>query len=210
MALITGPRRGRAAGGPRGSYDPDLTRKALVDSALALFGERGFHATSVQSIVDLANVTKGAYYHHFETKEDVLALIHDEYLDAMIQSLERAISSSDQPADQLRAVVREVVLNVSQFRSHVAVYFQERRYLKDGAGEETHRRRDAVEDAIAEIIRRGVADGVFTEEIDSRIAAFGVVGMTAWTYQWLGESGGLGVEAVADQFATMALRSIAV
>lgn len=210
MASTTGKRRGRAAGGPRGSYDPDLTRKALVDSALSLFGEKGFHATSVQSIVDHANVTKGAFYHHFETKEDVLALIHDEYLDAAIESLERAISSSDQPADQLRAVVREAVLNVARFRSHVAVYFQERRYLKGDTGEEIHRRRDAVEDAIAEIVRRGVAEGTFTTEIEPRIAVFGIVGMTAWTYQWLRESGSLDVETVADQFATMALRSLAV
>ncbi len=208
MATTTGRRRGRAAGGPRGSYDPDLTRKALVSSALDLFGEKGFHATSVQSIVDHANVTKGAFYHHFETKEDVLALIHDEYLDAAIESLEGALGSSDEPAEQLQAVVRAAVLIVAKFRSHVAVYFQERRYLTGDAGEGIHRRRDTVENAIREIIRRGVADGVFTKDIEPRIAVFGIVGMTAWTYQWLRPSGSLDVETVADQFATMALRSI--
>lgn len=208
MASPTGRRRGKAAGGPRGSYDPDLTRKALVDSALSLFGERGFHATSVQSIVDHASVTKGAFYHHFETKEDLLALIHDEYFDAMIESLEQAISSSDQPADQLRAVVRGAVLNVARFRSHVAIYFQERRYLKGDAGDEIHRRRDAVEEAIADIVRRGIAEGIFAEDVEPRIAVFGIVGMMAWTYQWLRGSGSLDVEAVADQLATMALRSV--
>ncbi len=210
MASTTGRRRGRAAGGPRGSYDPDLTRKALVDSALSLFGEKGFHATSVQSIVDHANVTKGAFYHHFETKEDVLALIHDEYLDSAIEGLEKALGSSEDPTEQLRAVVRESVLSVARFRSHVAVYFQERRYLKGDRGDEIHRRRNTVEDEIREIIRRGAADGVFTTEIAPRIAVFGIVGMTAWTYQWLRESGSLDVETVADQFATMALRSLAV
>lgn len=209
MASTTGRRRGRAAGGPRGSYDPDLTRKALVDSALSLFGERGFHATSVQSIVDHANVTKGAFYHHFETKEDVLALIHDEYLDSAVEGLEKALASSEDPTEQLRAVVRESVLSVARFRSHVAVYFQERRYLKGDRGEEIHRRRDTVEGAIAEIIRRGAADGVFAKDIDPRIALFGILGMTAWTYQWLRESGSIDVETVADQFATMALRGLA-
>lgn len=208
MASTTGRRRGRAAGGPRGSYDPDLTRKALVDSALALFGEKGFHATSVQSIVDHANVTKGAFYHHFETKEDVLALIHDEYLDAAIESLEEALASSDQPSEQLRAVIRSAVLIVARYRSHVSVYFQERRYLTGHAGHEIHERRGRVEQAIADIIRRGVAAGEFATDIDPRIAVLGVVGMSAWTYQWLRASGSMDVEVVADQLATMAFRSI--
>lgn len=209
MPTTTGRPRGRAASGPRGSYAPDLTRKALVDSALALFGEKGFHATSVQSIVDRAGVTKGAFYHHFDTKDDVLALIHDEYLDAAVEGLERALDSSEDPTEQLRAVVRESVLSVVRFHSHVAVYFQERRYLKGDRGDEIHRRRDAVEGAIAEIIRRGADDGVFAKEIDPRIAVFGIVGMTAWTYQWLRESGSIDVETVADQFATMALCGLA-
>ena len=55
----------------RGSQqrDPDGTRQALLGSALALFERLGYDATSVQQIVDDANRTKGAFYHHWESKE---------------------------------------------------------------------------------------------------------------------------------------------
>jgi AcrR family transcriptional regulator len=43
----------------------DATRSALLDSALALFAERGFAATSLDDVVREARVTKGALYHHF-------------------------------------------------------------------------------------------------------------------------------------------------
>jgi AcrR family transcriptional regulator len=43
----------------------DATRTALLDSAEALFAEKGFAATSLDEIVSAARVTKGALYHHF-------------------------------------------------------------------------------------------------------------------------------------------------
>ena len=43
----------------------DATRAALLDSALALFAERGFAGTSLDDVVAAARVTKGALYHHF-------------------------------------------------------------------------------------------------------------------------------------------------
>jgi AcrR family transcriptional regulator len=43
----------------------DDTRRALLDSAMELFTERGFAATSLDDVVRAARVTKGALYHHF-------------------------------------------------------------------------------------------------------------------------------------------------
>lgn len=44
----------------------DATRSALLESALRLFTERGFSATSLDDVVHDARVTKGALYHHFK------------------------------------------------------------------------------------------------------------------------------------------------
>lgn len=43
----------------------DATRSALIESALALFAEQGFAATSLDEVTRAARVTKGALYHHF-------------------------------------------------------------------------------------------------------------------------------------------------
>ncbi|MBS1887883.1 MAG: helix-turn-helix transcriptional regulator, partial [Actinobacteria bacterium] len=74
-ARATTRRRGRV------SRDPDGTRRALVETALGLFEAHGYAGTPVQRIVDQAGLTKGAFYHHFETKEDLLYEIHDEFID---------------------------------------------------------------------------------------------------------------------------------
>src|SRR3989338_7372311 len=52
----------------------------LVAAARGLFGERGFEAVTVDDIVAEAGMSKGAFYHHFGSKDDILEHVVDEIL----------------------------------------------------------------------------------------------------------------------------------
>jgi AcrR family transcriptional regulator len=68
----------------------ETTRAAILTAALELFSQHGYDATGVAEICTAANVSKGAFYHHFPTKQAVfLALLEDwlEGLDEQIQSI---------------------------------------------------------------------------------------------------------------------------
>lgn len=55
---------------------PEETVKRILDAALELFLEKGYEHTSIQDIIDrLGNLTKGAIYHHFKSKEDILLAV---------------------------------------------------------------------------------------------------------------------------------------
>jgi len=57
---------------PRNKY-PEVTVKKILDVSLALFVEKGFEQTTVLDIVaELEGMTRGAFYHHFKNKEEVL------------------------------------------------------------------------------------------------------------------------------------------
>lgn len=180
----------------------------LLDNALDLFGSQGFHATSVQAIVDRAGLTKGAFYHHFASKEDVLRLIHDQFLDVQREMVSDIIAANESPVDQLREIVRTSVLTVAEYRQHVAVFFQERRYLTGERAADVHGRRNLVEEQIEGIIRAGIDSGDFDPSISPRVALFGIVGMSAWVYQWYRPEGPLPVEQIAHELASMALEGL--
>lgn len=54
------------------------TRDGLVLAARALFGEKGYAATSTEEIVERAGVTKGALYHHFADKERLFGAVFEQ------------------------------------------------------------------------------------------------------------------------------------
>ena len=67
-----------------GGYDMtselESVRQRLLSAATRLFAARGFEGTSVQEIVSAAGVTKGAMYHYFDSKDDLLKEIYGRVL----------------------------------------------------------------------------------------------------------------------------------
>ena len=188
----------------RRTYAPDATRQAILDSALALFEVNGFHATSVQAIVDEADVTKGAFYHHFDSKDELVRIIHGELLDHLAAELRRIVESGEGPEDQLRAVIRAIVHTTVRCRSHVAVYYQERRHGEDRRFDSVRRKREAVLEQMAAIVHAGVEEGTFRDDVDA-FATHGIDSIAAWAHQWLYPSSGAEPEHVADLIADMVL-----
>lgn len=58
---------------------PETARNRLLDAALRIFREKGYHATSVDELCTAAGVTKGAFFHHFRSKEDLAVAAADHW-----------------------------------------------------------------------------------------------------------------------------------
>jgi AcrR family transcriptional regulator len=63
------------------------TRSRIQAVALELFTEQGYEATSLREIAERLGVTKAALYYHFKTKEDIVASLMQDRLDAMTELL---------------------------------------------------------------------------------------------------------------------------
>lgn len=66
------------------------TRARILESSIKLFSNRGFNAASVDDICEEAGVSKGAFYHHFETKQTLFLTL----LDGWLQTIDNAIEAS--------------------------------------------------------------------------------------------------------------------
>lgn len=90
-------RRGRKA------EQSQATRADLIAAARRLFGERGYAAVGTEEIVRAAGVTRGALYHHFRGKRELLEAVYEQVEGEVTQRIaEGALSGSD-PLEAMRA-----------------------------------------------------------------------------------------------------------
>src|SRR5207247_11159941 len=110
--------------------------------ALKLFLERGYHGTSLQDIIDAAQCSKGGFYHHFSSKEQLLQLIHDTFISYELERGEAARQAPLSAADRLRQIIVDVVESIALYRPHVTVFFEERRFLSSDEFAQIKEKRD--------------------------------------------------------------------
>ena len=86
------------------------TRERILDAASKLVVERGFTATTVDAVLDASGTTKGAFFHHFDSKAALGHALVERYaagdLDMLEDFMGRAEAASDDPAEQLAAFLR--------------------------------------------------------------------------------------------------------
>ena len=80
------------------------TRSRILDAAGELFAEHGYDATSVADICARAGVTKGAFYHHFKSKQAVFLEMRDRWL----APLETQLTLARDPDETLPQLLQHV------------------------------------------------------------------------------------------------------
>ncbi len=95
---------------------PEETANLILDTALRLFMEKGYEHTSIQDIINqLGGLSKGAIYHHFKSKEDILAAVTDRITADSNRMLQEIRDRKDMNGkDKLKAIFRESLLRPVQ------------------------------------------------------------------------------------------------
>jgi TetR/AcrR family transcriptional regulator, cholesterol catabolism regulator len=112
--------------------DPQLVerrRRQLVDAAVRLFIDQGFHKTTTRQMAKAAGISIGSLYEYVSCKEDVLYLvcdaIHAEIERGVAEGLERAKGGRDPLAE----VIREYLLVCHRMNDHILLIYQEAQSL---------------------------------------------------------------------------------
>jgi len=95
----------RPSSSPRPSA-PEASRGRLLEAAVALFGERGYAATGVGAICERAGIARTALYHHFGSKEGLLAEVIEHAGTAWIERLQKRVYLESETEDRIAALLR--------------------------------------------------------------------------------------------------------
>ena len=87
------------------------TRQAIVEAADQLFYAQGFEHTSFADIAAVVNISRGNFYHHFKTKDEILGAVINLRLEQTGLMLERWEAEGKTPVDRIRSFIHIVIAN---------------------------------------------------------------------------------------------------
>lgn len=94
------------------------TRDRIVETADRLFYENGFERTSFAMIAAAVGISRGNFYHHFRTKDEILTAVIESRLGATRAMLDEWEAMSADPAERVRQYVEIVIRNEDAIALH--------------------------------------------------------------------------------------------
>ena len=82
-------------------------RTRIINSAIVIFAEKGYHLGNMNDIATKANVAVGSIYRYFHNKEDLLIAIFEEKMGELILELENRIQKIEDPREKLFAFIHQ-------------------------------------------------------------------------------------------------------
>ena len=183
------------------------TNSRLHDSAVYLFAQHGYSATTTRQIALRAGVTVGSLYNHVASKQDLLFRVMRRTHEHALEALDAALAPTTNPAESLRAAMRAHVLFHTDYGAPIAVTYQEMRMLS-----ETHRRaivglRDQYGRRFKAIVARGIEEGVF-ESAAPNLAVIAMLTMGTQVSTWFSRRDADSATRVADAYVELAIRMV--
>lgn len=160
---------------------PEETVNLILETAFRLFIEKGYERTSIQDIIDnLGGLSKGAIYHHFKSKEDILCAVSDRMSRESNQTL---LDVRDMPGltgqEKLKLIFKRSLEQPTQDQLFIAAPdFSRNPALLYAVLRETMD--DAAPNYILPIIRQGIADGSITTDYPEELAELIMLAANIW------------------------------
>jgi TetR/AcrR family transcriptional regulator, cholesterol catabolism regulator len=176
--------------------------------AAGVFYEKGYTGASMQEIAKAVGLTKAGLYHHIESKDRLLFEIMNYGMDILQENVLDKVAPIEDPSEKLRQTIAGHIDLIVRARDwEITVILHENRSLRGRMRDKINARKKRyivfLENLIAEVQRsRGSA------VISPRLAAFALLGMVNWLYQWYRLEGPVPETQLVQDYADFFFRGL--
>jgi len=192
------------------------SRQEILRTAARLFQQRGYDATSMNDVAAALKLSKGGLYHHFQSKDEILFEIMNHAMEITQERVINPVRGIADAQERLRALIRlhiEVVLSPRD--REITVMLHENHPLPPTLRKRINARKKEyvhfLEGLIAEVQKEAQKEAQKEPQrtrppsgrVSPRAAAFAVLGMINWIYQWYKPEGELQAQNLVPQFTEL-------
>lgn len=147
------------------------TQQKILDAAIDVFAQKGYHDARVDEIVEGSRTSKGAVYFYFPSKQDIFLAIVDKFANLMAERLEQVIAQDAPGVERVSAALQICLKTFEQYRSLAKVFLVQ----AAGLGVVFEDKQIEIHDRFARLIQQQLDDAVVEGDIppiDTEVAAY--------------------------------------
>jgi AcrR family transcriptional regulator len=150
---------------------PSDTQQKILDAAIDVFAQKGYHDTRVDEIVDASKTSKGAVYFYFPSKQDIFLAIVDKFANLLAGRLDKAMSQQAHGIERVSLALSICLNTFEQYRSLAKVFLVQ----AAGLGVAFENKQIEIHTRFAGLIQKQLDDAVQEGDlppIDTEVAAY--------------------------------------
>ena len=155
--------------------NPVGTRDSILNAALDIFAQKGYHDTRIDEIANESATSKGSIYFHFPNKERLFLALVDQFSDLLERRVVEAISAEPQGMGRVKIALETVIETFGRYRRPAKVLLVQAM----GLGAPFEEKRLEVNDRFAQLIATYLKEAVAVGEIEP-------VDYDVVPYAWMG------------------------
>ena len=185
------------------------TRYRILNAAINIFSQKGYHDTRVDEIVDAAGTSKGGVYFHFPSKQDIFLGLVDEFADLLENRISEAISEEESGICRVDAALVVCMGTFKEYRNLAKIFLVQAM----GLGVIFEEKQQEIHDRFVEIVKKHLDEAILDGDIpaiDTEIAAYAWMGaLNEVVIRWI-YTGVPDLEKALPELRVFLLRSVGV
>jgi AcrR family transcriptional regulator len=106
-----------------------LRRKQIIEGAIKVFVEKGFHSATTREIAEAAGITEGTLYNYIRSKEDIIYIVYDYITRILREEVRDAIEDIDDPKERLVTALRQNLSSIHNYQDVVMFIYKASTHL---------------------------------------------------------------------------------
>lgn len=151
------------------------TRERILDAALSIFSNKGYHDTRMDEIVAASDTSKGSIYFYFPNKERLFLALVDQFADLLERRVIEAVESEEEGIARVRAALQACLETFGRYRRPAKILLVQ----AVGLGSVFEKKRIEVNDRFAGLIKQYLNESIAVGDIAP-------VDVEVVSYAWMG------------------------
>jgi len=197
--------------------DKKEKQKNIVRSAMKIFSQKGFDRTTVSDIAQEAGIGKGTYYEYFKSKDEVIHLVFDYFMQDLVPDFQKIVQQSIPASEKIILMIKSMshLIESKEQQDFVGLVFD---VWAEGIRSQPHRKSLELKmkqfykdyrEPVVEVLKQGIRSGEFRSDIKMEAEASVLIGLLdGLLVQWVLDRKGFPIQSALDAVVETLLRGI--